>query len=317
MSPGPTSREARAGDHTADVAAAVPVPRVVLVDGVPMSGLLAEAARPRATVVALHGGATTAAYFDCPGQPALSLLRSGPGHGFTVLALDRPGFGSSALYSPEFDSTPRRIAMTYRAIDAMLGDRDRGAGLFLLAHSNGSELALRLAADDERGATLLGVEISGTGVRQQEQAAAVLAGASRERIPSGLRELLWEPAELYPDGVAGSVRIKSGPLSPDYEGPLVANWTRDFPELAARVRVPVRYSVGEFERVWANDPAAVTEIAALFTAAPRVQTHRQAGGGHNLSLGFAAAEYHADVLSFAGTCIDDPAPTDVTMEADK
>ena len=51
-------------------------PRVVIVDGVPMSGLLAETERPKAVVVALHGGATTAAYFDCPGHPELRLLRS-------------------------------------------------------------------------------------------------------------------------------------------------------------------------------------------------------------------------------------------------
>lgn len=277
-----------------------------------MSGLLAEAPAPKAVIVALHGGATTAAYFDCPGHPELSLVRSAPRSGFTVLALDRPGFGSSALYGDEFDSTPRRIDMTYRAIEAMLGSRDRGAGVFVLAHSNGSELALRMAADD-RGAGLLGVEISGTGLRQQDTAAAVLAGASRENIPTGLRELLWEPAELYPDGVAGSVRIKGGPVSPGYEGALVTNWVRDLPELAARVRIPARYTLGEHERVWSTGPAAMAEIAALFTAAPTVRSYQQADGGHNLSLGHIAPTYHRSVLDFADECIS--TTTDLTMEA--
>ena len=195
------AREARARGGAARIPGVTPTPRVVIVDGVPMSGLLAEAEQPKAVVVALHGGATTAAYFDCPGYPELSLLRSAPQSGFTVLALDRPGFGSSGLYSSEFDSTPRRIDMTYRAVDAILGDRDRGAGIFVLAHSNGSELALRMAADD-RGADLLGVEISGTGLHYQATAAEVLSTASRDNVPAGLRELLWEPAHLYPDGVA-------------------------------------------------------------------------------------------------------------------
>ena len=237
-----------------------------------MSGLLAEAPAPKAVIVALHGGATTAAYFDCPGHPELSLVRSAPRSGFTVLALDRPGFGSSALYGDEFDSTPRRIDMTYRAIEAMLGSRDRGAGVFVLAHSNGSELALRMAADD-RGAGLLGVEISGTGLRQQDTAAAVLAGASRENIPTGLRELLW----------------------------------------AARVRIPARYTLGEHERVWSTGPAAMAEIAALFTAAPTVRSYQQADGGHNLSLGHIAPTYHRSVLDFADECIS--TTTDLTMEA--
>lgn len=304
--------EARARGGAARIPGVTPTPRVVIVDGVPMSGLLAETEQPKAVVVALHGGATTAAYFDCPAYPELSLLRSAPQLGFTVLALDRPGFGSSGLYSSEFDSTPRRIDMTYRAVDAILGDRERGAGIFVLAHSNGSELALRMAADD-RGADLLGVEISGTGLHYQATAAEVLSTASRDNVPAGLRELLWEPAHLYPDGVARSVRIKGGPVSPEYEGSLVTNWRRDLPDLAAHVRVPVRYTLGEFERVWSTDPAAVAEIRALFTAAPRVQTHEQAGGGHNLSLGHIAPTYHRNALDFAEDCII--RRNDLTMEA--
>ncbi len=48
--------------------------------------------------MAIHGGGTTAMYFDCPGHPSYSLLRSGTAAGFTVVALDRPGYGSSAPY---------------------------------------------------------------------------------------------------------------------------------------------------------------------------------------------------------------------------
>jgi len=282
--------------------------------GVPMSGLLAEAEHPRAVVVALHGGATTSAYFDCPAHPRLSLVQSGPRWGFTILALDRPGFGASGLYSEEFDTVPRRIELTYQAIDKILGERDRGAGLFVLAHSNGSELALRMAGH-ERGADLLGIEISGTGLRQQDAAAAVLAGASRERVPTGLRELLWEPAHLYPEGMANAVRIKNGPISPGYESNLVSNWRTDLPELAAQVRVPLRYSLAEHERVWRTDAEAVAEVASLFTAAPRVHTYRQAGAGHNTSLGHSAAAYHMNTLAFAEECAIAAHTTDLTMEA--
>ena len=41
-----------------------PLPRVVIVDGVPMSAMVAEAPEPRAVIVAIHGGGTTAIYFD-------------------------------------------------------------------------------------------------------------------------------------------------------------------------------------------------------------------------------------------------------------
>lgn len=295
-----------------DPAAHQPQPRVVLVDGVPMSGLLAEAPHPRATIVAIHGGATTGAYFDCPGHPALSLLRTGAQLGYTVLAIDRPGFGSSALYPDEFLDTARRVEMTYGVVDKILGDRDRGAGVFLLAHSAGCELALRMAAAD-RGRSLLGVEISGTGVRQQQAAFAVLKSASLERIPTGLRQLLWEPAELYPDGIDRDVRIRNGPAGVQYEAAVVSNWAADLPKLAAQVQIPVRFSLGAHERVWEAGPAALAEVAALFTAAPLVAVHEQTDGGHNLSLGHTAADYHAGVLAFVDQCVT--ATTDFDMEA--
>ncbi|QIY93641.2 alpha/beta fold hydrolase [Streptomyces sp. S1D4-11] len=135
------------------------VSRVVDVDGIPVSALLQEARRPRAVVLALHGGAAHSGYFDYPGRPHLSLLRTGSALGFTVLALDRPGYGSSAPHGGELAPVERRVDLAYAAVDRLLASRPRGAGVFVLAHSIGCELALRMAAD-ERGSDLLGVEIA-------------------------------------------------------------------------------------------------------------------------------------------------------------
>jgi pimeloyl-ACP methyl ester carboxylesterase len=94
---------------TAAVASSGSVSRVVLVDGIPMSALVLEAARPSAVVVALHGGAVTSGYFDSPVSPRLSLLAAGAALGFTVIALDRPGYGASAPYAPRMlDRRPGR-----------------------------------------------------------------------------------------------------------------------------------------------------------------------------------------------------------------
>src|SRR5258705_5637750 len=132
-------------DPRSDVAAgAAPRPRVVLVDGVPMSGLIAAADDPRGVIVALHGGASTAAYFDCPGHPRLSLLRAGAALGYTVVALDRPGYGASAPYPDVMQRPDQRLALAYGAVDQILGSNPRGAGLFLLGHSAGCELAVRM-----------------------------------------------------------------------------------------------------------------------------------------------------------------------------
>ncbi|MFV2174586.1 serine aminopeptidase domain-containing protein [Actinomadura sp. LOL_016] len=284
--------------------AADPVaPRTAEVDGVAMSALVAEVPRPRAVVLALHGGAVSTAYFDAPGRPRLSLLRTGAALGFTVIALDRPGYGASAAHAERIAPAARRVDLAYRAVDALLGSRPRGAGLFVLAHSVGCELALRMAAG-ERGDGLLGLEMSGTGRRHHDRAAGVLGpgGGNGTRLPpaGSIRDLIWGPEHLYPEGTVGHPLLRSP--APAYEGGVVQNWPSDLPELAARVRVPVRYILAEHETVWRPGRAALDDVAALFTASPRVAVDEQAGGGHNLSLGFAAAAYHWKALAFAEEC---------------
>jgi len=280
-----------------------PRPRVVLVDGVPMSGLVAEAAEPRAVVVAFHGGASTAAYFDCPGHPRLSLLRTAPELGFTVVALDRPGYCASAPYPDAMQRPDQRVALVYGAVDTMLGSKPRGAGLFLLAHSAGCELAVRLTADERAEQSgVLGLELAGTGLQYADAANEILKTATATHRPAGLRELLWHPAHLYPAEVlSGITNSSTGAL---YEATMVKDWPRqDFPALAAQVRVPVQFSFAEHERVWKSDLGALAEIAAMFTAAPRFMVNEQVGAGHNLSLSVSAAAYHLRVLSFVEDCV--------------
>lgn len=272
-------------------------PRVVMVGGVPMSALVAAVAEPRAVIVAIHGGATSSVYFDCPGRPDLSLLRTAAAQGFTAIALDRPGYGASALYQDTMAGPADRVALASGAVDKILGDGPRGAGVFVFAHSLGCELALRMAIEY---ADVLGVEIAGTGLRYHRAAREILSQATLTRRPAGLRELLWEPADLYP------AEVLTGALSAPgvaYEGPVTANWSRrDFPELAARVQVPVQYSAAEHERVWDTSAAALSEITALFGSAA-ISINEMPSSGHNLSVGLSARSYHQQVLSFVEQCV--------------
>jgi pimeloyl-ACP methyl ester carboxylesterase len=278
-----------------------PRPRVVIVNGVPMSALVAEAERPKAVIAAIHGGGTTAVYFDCPGHPDLSLARAGAAAGYTVIALDRPGYGSSAPYPEAMVEPQQRVDLAYRTVDRILGDRPRGAGLFVLGHSGGCELTMRMAADP-RGADLLGIELAGTGRHYHQAARDMLKTATRERRPTGLRQLLWEPAHLYPPEILTGVTVT--PSAPAYEDQMVSDWARQtFPTLAPAVRVPVHFSIAEHERVWQTDESAMTEIAGLFTSAPRFVVHRQPDAGHNISLGHTAADYHAAVFTFVEKCV--------------
>jgi pimeloyl-ACP methyl ester carboxylesterase len=280
-----------------------PRPRVVLVDGVPMSGLIAAADDPRGVIVALHGGASTAAYFDCPGHPRLSLLRAGASLGYTVIALDRPGYGASAPYPDVMQRPDQRVALAYGAVDKILGSNPRGAGLFLLAHSAGCELAVRMAVDERaEHAAVFGLELAGTGLQYADAANEILKTATATTRPVGLRELLWQPPHLYPAEVlTGITNSSTGAL---YEADMTKDWPRqDFPALAGEVSVPVQFSVADHERVWKSDPESLAEIAAMFTGSPRFVINEQVGAGHNLSLSVSAAAYHLKVLSFAEDCV--------------
>jgi len=286
--------------------------RVVRVGDVMMSGLLAEAEAPRAVVVAVHGGGSSAAYFDCPGHPRLSLMRTAAALGYTVIALDRPGYGASDAYPEAVVHPEQRIALAYGAVDAMLGARDRGAGLFLLGHSNGCELALRMAIDERaEQADVFGVALAGTGLRYEATALEMIKSASVTHRPPGLRELLWQPAELYPP-LTRTTNARSGAR---YEAAMVQDWPRsEFPALAAEVQVPVHFTVAEHERVWQSDPDALAAISGLFTGAPRMTVHRQLGAGHNISVSVGAAAYHLTVLAFIEECLATRRSTTVTLE---
>jgi pimeloyl-ACP methyl ester carboxylesterase len=278
-----------------------------------MSGLVALAEDPKAVIVAFHGGASTAAYFDCPGHPQLSLLRTGADQGYTMVALDRPGYGASAPYPDTMQRPEQRVALAYAAVDKMLGANPKGAGLFLLGHSAGCELAVRMAADG-RADHIIGVELAGTGVQYHPATVDILNAATATGRPTGLRDVLWQPAHLYPDDVlSGMTNSTTGAL---YEVEMTKNWPRrDFPALAARVRVPVQFTVAEHERVWRSDPEILTQIGAMFTSSSRFVINEQAGTGHNLSLSVSAAAYHAKVLSFVGECVAAQQGTSKELEA--
>ncbi|MDQ0681990.1 alpha-beta hydrolase superfamily lysophospholipase [Streptomyces achromogenes] len=274
--------------------------QVVDVHGVPASALVAEVPRPQAVIVALHGGATTSAYFDHPGHPRLSLLRTAAAAGFTVLAPDRPGYGSSAGHDDHMRTPDQRTDFAYEAVEALLKDRERGVGVFLWAHSAGSELALHMA-NDPRAGELLGVELAGMGRVHHPRAVRAMEEwrSDPTRTRPSLRHALWYPPQAYPPDVHGGQRI--GAASPAYEGHR-EGWQEDLMRLAARVAVPVHITLAEHEQVWINGPEGLSDLASLFTGSPRVVLHEQAGAGHNTSVGRTALAYHLHVLAFVEEC---------------
>ncbi|MFG2876599.1 alpha/beta hydrolase [Streptomyces sp. NPDC048337] len=265
-------------------------------DGIPLSALLCEPrdSAPRATVVAVHGAGMSAGYFDGQALPDLSLLTLGARLGFTVLAVDRPGYGRSTGLLPEGQALAEQAATLAAALRDHRARFPTGAGLFLLAHSFGGKVAL-LTAADHCAPDLLGVEISGCGHRYAPDAHS---GADAAR--GGRRS--WGPLRLYPPGTfttGGSILAPVPPL----EQADIVRWPEVFRGAAGRVRVPVRFTFAEHEAWWRHDPEALAELRSRLSAAPRLCIDRQPGAGHNISLGYAARSYHLRCLGFFEDCL--------------
>ncbi|MFH8628177.1 alpha/beta hydrolase [Streptomyces vietnamensis] len=266
--------------------------------GVPLSALLSEpeGTAPRATVVALHGGGMSAGYFDGQAHPEQSLLALGASLGYSVLALDRPGYGSSAARLPEGQTLGEQSAAVRAALADFTSRYATGAGTLLLAHSFGGKLALSIAADPDTP-DLLGLDISGLGHRYAVDLAEASGAASRRRFH-------WGPLSLYPPD---TFRASAGVVAPmpRQEAGELAQWPRLFTELAPRVRIPVRLTFAEHEAWWRHGEQDLADLTARLTAAPRVVVDRQPAAGHNISLGWAARSYHLRTLAFLEDCIPD------------
>lgn len=274
-------------------------PIVLDAGGISLSGLLSEPVHTpsRAVVVALHGGGMNCGYFHGQAHPDLSLAVLGANLGYTVLALDRPGYGASAALLPQGQSLTEQASTLHRALRDFTSRHASGAGVFLLAHSFGGKLALTAAAHDA-GAGLLGLDISGCGHRY---------AVEPDELPNTRRHghwtRNWGALRLYPPNTFGSSGGLVAPV-PAQEQVDAGRWQEVFPAVAAQVRVPVRLTFAEYESWWHHDERTVADLTSRFTRAPRVLVDRQPDAGHNISLGWAARSYHLRALAFLEDCLD-------------
>ncbi|WP_079189115.1 alpha/beta hydrolase [Streptomyces kebangsaanensis] len=264
--------------------------------GITLSGLLAQPkSRPRALLVALHGGGMRAGYFHGRADPATSLLSLAASCGYAALALDRPGYGRSAAQLPEGMGLAEQAECLLAAVTTYRLSRSCDAGVLLVGHSLGGKAALCTAARWTEGG-LLGVDVSGIGDRWAVSPQELTMGDGRHP-----HRMHWGPLALYPPGtfqLAGALVTSV----PEREAREISRWPDVYPRVARDVRVPVRFTFAEHERWWRSDPRTVKVMMARLNS-PLTRTEHLADAGHNISLGRTARTYHLRVLVFLEECL--------------
>ena len=280
---------------------APPLERSYRVGPVELSGLECGPPRsPRGVVIALHGSGYLSRYWDYPADPAASLLRQGRALGYRVIAVDRPGYGRSRAADAEtacLDSQARILA----DLIAQVRRESRPAPVFLIGHSLGSLLAVRLAAG-EAAANVAGLDVTGLPVRWRTDIRAAVE-SDADGFGSSLHDTRRRLALFYgPAGTYDQRMVMAETKFTHRIPPIEMRDSLGSPQilraLAPKVRVPVQSTVAEHENVIVGGRQSVTVNRALFSSSSRSVARWQPRAGHNVSLHHVAGEYHARALAF-------------------
>lgn len=253
----------------------------------------------RGLIVAIHGAGYTSRYWDSPHAPGDSLLRMGSDLGFRVIAIDRPGYGASRGAPDRELSLDGQVATLARFL-AEIGELSK-VPIFLIGHSLGSLIAVQLAADD-RSNVIAGLDVMGLPFQwRSDVRAAVEAWVRGEMgifaVEEARRSLYFGPAGTYdPRVLQFEASFSQRVPKPELAESLESSFRLD--QFALGVRVPVQYTVAQFESSITGGVQALNKGASMFKNSPRVVTHLQLGTGHNISLHRVGRAYHMRALAF-------------------
>ena len=273
---------------------------------VKLSGRFLPAAngQPRALLVAVHGGTYTSKYFDTSPSMLFELCAS---LGYSILALDRPGYGAATSVPLDQLSFDGQVPILRQALDEIWNDYgQQSAGMFLIGHSIGGMISLLLAAENPHE-HLLGMNMTGAGALYNEQTKVAFAALVSD-APTVMMDIAIKLAAMY--GPPWSYPEEQAHYDPERDVPTAAielaeaqTWGARLPRVAADVRVPVQFIVPEYDHIWRGDREALSHVAEMFTAAPFVDVGMQRMVGHSAELHMLARAFYMKILSFVEECI--------------
>lgn len=258
---------------------------------------------PRPLIIALHGGTYTSAYFDIAGH---SLLQRAALLDIPVIAIDRPGYGTSTALAPA-DSTIERNAAV---LDALIGEiwaasGQGAAGVVLIGHSIGGAVATAIAARQPSW-PLLGLAVSGCLLEVPSESKAAWAGLPDIAfidLPHVLKDgVMFGPGWTHGAHAPEASHAAHAPVPRAELIDITTTWPARVRAEAARVAVPVHARQGEFDALWISDNGQASAFGAAFTGAPSVDAQLFPKTGHCIDFHHSGAAFQLEQLAFALRC---------------
>jgi len=259
-------------------------------------------AKPRAIVLALHGGGYGASYWHHPDH---SLLARAEKRGMVGIAIDRPGYGAAGQTNM---SLTEQMDVLFDLFAALVAHHD-GVPLLAAGHSMGAILALMMAASP-RAPLISAVDASGVPFLYPDAVRDALA--AREPAPAQTHFLPLERthvrAAFYgPDGsFAPEVLVYDAGCAapiPTAEIPDAAGAPETLPALLPEIACPVRLSFAEHEKSSVVDDDVIARARSGLAANPASRVRVEAGAGHNISLHNGGGRFHDAMLDWFETSV--------------
>ncbi len=266
--------------------------------------------RARALSSRSMAGQAPAAYFDLS-RPSGDCRCCAPGQHpglHPMVALDRPGYGSSALY-PGRDGAPgptRRAGVRRNRQDRSAGEAPRGRDCSCSRHSVGCELAVRMAVDEHAvHADVVGLELAGTGGIPPRDAKTILKSRLPRLVrPTGLRDILWQPTDSIRRRADRHDELHEPARPYEADDDHEAGRNRTFRARSAGAGASASSRVAEHERTCGRSRdlrrhRAHRSPRSVQAAPPSASTERRPGYRPQYSsIDHCRGSYHRHVLSF-------------------
>lgn len=252
-------------------------------------------------LVCIPGGSYNSHYFDVKGH---SLLAAAHDQGFSIVALDRPGYQGSDPLQGEITYAKNAEVLNAAVAELWKQYSDSATGVVLIGHSMGGAIAIHMAGQRPSW-PLRGISATSIHTDAPEQvteawnsipADATIPFSKEQRI-----QFMYGPEGTWDPEVVDDAEIATDLIPVAELLEVVGKWTTDFAGLASEVTVPVHYALAEHEGLWISTDEGVQAFGAAFTASPSVTAERVSGSGHNLDHHHGSGEFHERQLAFART----------------